>query len=57
MVSFGSSYRNLPNVMLKKKKISLDKDEINLLKNGLDFPILPRFLKKTNVFFHFEMIA
>ena len=30
---------------------------MNLLKNGLDFSIPPRFLKKTDVFCQFDMIA
>ena len=32
-------------------------DEMDLLKNGLDFSILSRFLKKTDVFCQFDMIA
>ena len=32
-------------------------DAMDLLKNGLEFSISPRFLKKTDVFCHFDMIA
>ena len=32
-------------------------DEMDLLKNGLEFLIPPRVLKKTDVFCQFDMIA
>ena len=45
------------DVVTNLSKYRLDKDEMDLLKNGLDFSIPPRFLKKTNVFWQFDMIA
>ena len=35
----------------------LNTEEIDLLKNGLNFSIPPKFIKKTDVFCQFDMIA
>ena len=46
-------YDVVPNL----SKDQLNVKEMDLLKNGLEFSILPRFLKKTSVFCQFHMIA
>ena len=38
-------------------KYQLNADEMDVLKNGLEFSIPPKFLKKTDVFCQFDMIA
>ena len=38
-------------------KYQLNMDEMESLKNGLEFSIKPKFLKKTNVFSQFDMTA
>ena len=38
-------------------KYQLNMDEMESLKNGLEFSIKPKFLKKTDVFSHFDMAA
>ena len=35
----------------------MNTEEIDLLKNGLNFSIPPKFIKKTDVFCQFDMIA
>ena len=45
------------DVLTNLSKYQLNEDEMDLLKNGLDFSIPPRFLKKTDVFCQFDMIA
>ena len=57
MVPLGFFYTNLFNVILKKTKYQLNEDEMDLLKNDLDFSISPRFLKITDVFCQFDMTA
>ena len=47
----------LDDVVTNLSKYRLNVGEIDLLKNGLEFSIPPRFLKKTNVFCQFNMIA
>ena len=47
-----------PNdVMANLSKYQLNEDEMDLLKNDLDFSISPRFLKITDVFCQFDMTA
>ena len=43
--------------MTNLSKYQLDENEIDVLKHGLDFSAPPRFLKKTDVFCQFDMIA
>ena len=38
------------DVVTNLSKYHLNEDEMDLLKNGLDFSIQPRFLRKTDVF-------
>ena len=45
------------DVVTNLPKYQLDEDDMDLLKYGLDFSIPPRFLKKTDVFCQFDMIA
>ena len=45
------------DVATNLSKYQLNVDAMDLLKNGLEFSISPRFLKKTDVFCHFDMIA
>ena len=45
------------DVMTNLSKYQLNVDEMDLLKNGLEFSALPKFLKKTDVFCQFDMIA
>ena len=45
------------DVVTNLYKYQLNEDEMDLLKNGLDFSIPPRFLKKTDVFCQFDMIG
>ena len=43
--------------MINLSKYKLDEDEMDLLKNDLDFSISSRFLKKRDAFCQFNMIA
>ena len=45
------------NVLTNLSKYQLNVEEMDLLKNGLEFSIPPKSLKKTNVFCQFDMIA
>ena len=45
------------DVVTNPSKYQLDEDEMDLFKNGLDFSIPLRFLKRTDVFCHFDMIV
>ena len=45
------------DVVTNLSKYQLNVDEMDLLKNGLEFSITPRFLKKTDVFCQFDMTA
>ena len=45
------------DVVSNLSKYQLNEDEMDLLKNGLDLSIPPRFLKKTYVFCQFDRIA
>ena len=47
----------LYDVVTNLSKYQLNVDEMDLLKNGLEFLIPPRVLKKTGVFCQFDMIA
>ena len=45
------------DVVTNLSKYQLNADEIDLLKNGLEFSIAPKFLKKNDIFCQFDMIA
>ena len=45
------------DVVTNLSKYQLSVNEMDLLKSGLEFSIPPRFLKKIDVFFQFDMIA
>ena len=45
------------DVVTNLSKYHLNADEMDLLKNGLEFSIPPKFLKKTDVFCQFDIIA
>ena len=45
------------DVVTNLSKYQLNADEMDLLKNSLEFSIPPNFLKKTDVFCQFDMIA
>ena len=45
------------NVVTNLSKYQLSVDKMDLLKNGLEFSIPPKFLKKTDIFCQFDMIA
>ena len=47
----------LYDVLRNLSKYQLNVDEMDLSKNGLEFSIPPRVLKKTDVFSQFDMIA
>ena len=45
------------DVATNLSKYQLNMDAMDLLKNGVEYSISPRFLKKTDVFCHFDIIA
>ena len=45
------------DIVTNLSKYQLNTDEMDLLKNGIEFSIPPKFLKKTDVFCQFDMIA
>ena len=45
------------DIMTNLSDYRLNTEEINLLKYGLNFSIPPKFIKKTDVFCQFDMIA
>ena len=45
------------DIVTNLSKYQLNADEMDVLKNGLEFSIPPKFLKKTDVFCQFDMIA
>ena len=45
------------DVVTNLSKYQLSVDKMDLLKNGLEFSIPPKFLKKTDIFCQFDMIA
>ena len=53
--------RSLPfqteDIMTNLSDYRLNTEEIDILKNGLNFSIPPKFIKKTDVFCQFDMIA
>ena len=53
--------RSLPfqadDIITNLSDYRLNTEEIDLLKNGLNFSIPPKFIKKTDVFCQFDMIA
>ena len=45
------------DVATNLSKYQLNMDAMDLLKNGVEYSISPRFLKKTDVFCQFDIIA